>query len=208
MVSQAEGPSERAIRAEGGRYPRAIQGVEARRRSANSMMGRRRAISRGRRRGVVAWEGRQATCASIDMGEKRRGRTAAEREFRWWSSELLSFARRKPRSGPLNSRPVARIAGHGSCARSNYSIITIIIAFQSAVGCCDQLCTSDEHIKIFSRPISAHATRTSYSARRTAAMASELTPKFAPFLGMGGIAAAMIFGCMHPAKHERDTYRY
>jgi hypothetical protein len=24
---------------------------------------------------------------------------------------------------------------------------------------------------------------------------SELTPKFAPFLGMGGIAFAMIFGC-------------
>ncbi|PPJ61393.1 hypothetical protein CBER1_11340 [Cercospora berteroae] len=28
---------------------------------------------------------------------------------------------------------------------------------------------------------------------------SELTPKFAPFLGMGGIAFAMIFGCMGAA---------
>ncbi|AEO65223.1 b8f83888-e15a-42ab-84f6-b2418127be40 [Thermothielavioides terrestris] len=28
---------------------------------------------------------------------------------------------------------------------------------------------------------------------------SELSPKFAPFIGMGGIAAAMIFGCMGAA---------
>ena len=28
-----------------------------------------------------------------------------------------------------------------------------------------------------------------------AEVATDLTPKFAPFLGMGGIAFAMIFGC-------------
>lgn len=203
MVSRAEGPSGRAIRAEGGRYPRAVQGVEARRRSANSVMGRRRAISRGRRRGVVAWEGRQATCASIDMGEKRRGRTAAEREFRWWSSELLSFARRKPRSGPLNSRPV-----HRRPRQLDPTTPSSSSPFNQRLAACDQLCTSNEHTSKHSHDRSARASRTSYSAPRTAAMASELTPKFAPFLGMGGIAAAMIFGCMHHAKHERDMHRY
>ena len=31
---------------------------------------------------------------------------------------------------------------------------------------------------------------------------SDLTPKFAPFLGMAGIAFAMIFGCTSPLPHH------
>lgn len=31
----------------------------------------------------------------------------------------------------------------------------------------------------------------------------ELTPKFAPFLGMAGIAFAMIFGCMRESEGAR-----
>jgi hypothetical protein len=37
---------------------------------------------------------------------------------------------------------------------------------------------------------------------------SEFTPKFAPFLGMGGIAFAMIFGCTdYPRKSQSYSER-
>jgi hypothetical protein len=40
-----------------------------------------------------------------------------------------------------------------------------------------------------------------------ASFENEVAPKFAPFLGMGGIAFAMIFGCKmeHTPSHIRST---